>query len=209
MKSKVLRWVPYIGMLVLAVAIGTPAQAPTPVHFSGLINDYSPATVSGKVVGPWEMRGTWSLDLKGHSGLANFSAALTMELSDYTRNASNIDITSGAGSRTQHTHHITMNDAVISYDTSTCPKNSPATTNPGFMVTGQAGQVIVTGNGGPAPFETNPPSSTLQVCVNGGSDVAFSNVTLVFGGPATTHFGLQAIHGVVRKAKSDSDNEQH
>ena len=57
MKNKVFRWVPYIGMLVLAVTIGTLAQAPTPVHFSGLINDYSPATISGKVVGPWECAG--------------------------------------------------------------------------------------------------------------------------------------------------------
>ena len=56
-----------------------------------------------------------------------------------------------------HTHHITMTDAVISYDTSKCPINSPATTNPGFMVTGQPGQVIVAANGGPAPFETGPP----------------------------------------------------
>jgi hypothetical protein len=48
----------------------------------------------------------------------------------------------------------------------------------------------------------------LQVCVNGGSDVPFSNVTLVFGAPASGHFGAQAIHGVVRKSKlSDFDDE--
>jgi hypothetical protein len=48
-----------------------------------------------------------------------------------------------------------------------------------------------------------PPSSTLQVCVTGGDEVPYSvtnsNITLVFGGPAATHFGPQAIHGVVRK----------
>ena len=31
-----------------------------------------------------------------------------------------------------------------------------------------------------------------------------SNVTLTFGGPSTTHFGPQAIHGVVRKPSADS-----
>jgi hypothetical protein len=70
---------------------------------------------------------------------------------------------------------------------------------------------LLTGNGSIAPFETNPPSSTLQVCILGGSDVPYSvtnsNITLVFGGPATTHFGTQAIHGVVRKAVADSDGK--
>ena len=56
---------------------------PTPTHFSGLINDYTPMTINGKLVGPWVMNGTWSLDLKGRSGLADFSAAMNMELSDY------------------------------------------------------------------------------------------------------------------------------
>ena len=84
MKSKSLLWM----VSVVAVAgfrgrLCRLAQAPTPTHFSGLINDYSPETISGKTVGPWEMHGTWSLDLKGRSGLADFSAAMTMELSDH------------------------------------------------------------------------------------------------------------------------------
>jgi hypothetical protein len=66
---------------------------------------------------------------------------------------------------------------------------------------------LLTGNGNNAPFETTPPSSTLQVCVTGGDDVKYSlpnaNITLVFGGPATTHFGMQALHGVVRDASAD------
>ena len=37
---------------------------------------------------------------------ADFSATLTMELSDYTRNASNIDSTSATTGQMQHTHHI-------------------------------------------------------------------------------------------------------
>ena len=74
------------------------------------------------------------------------------------------------------------------------------------MVTGSA---YITGNGSPAPFSKNDTVlSMLQVCVNGGTDVPFSNVTLVFGTPASGHFGSQAIHGVVRKSKlSDFDDE--
>jgi hypothetical protein len=37
----------------------------------------------------------------------------------------------------------------------------------------------------------------LQVCILGGTEANFSNVTLVYTGPATGHFGPQAIHGVV------------
>jgi hypothetical protein len=76
------------------------------------------------------------------------------------------------------------------------------------VVTGMA---KITGNGGPAPFsQGDTVLSQLQVCVNGGTDVAFSNVTLVFGAPASGHFGSQPIHGVVRKAKSsDSDDGRH
>jgi hypothetical protein len=76
----------------------------------------------------------------------------------------------------------------------------PATTT-GFQVNGTVS--LLTGNGSIAPFETDPPSSTLQVCVSGGNEVPYSlqnsNITLLFGGPATTHFGPQALHGVVRK----------
>ena len=53
------------------------------------------------------------------------------------------------------------------------------------------------------PFETTPPSSTLQICIMGGDDIRYSlptaNITLMFGGPAgIKHFGQQAIHGVAR-----------
>jgi hypothetical protein len=61
------------------------------------------------------------------------------------------------------------------------------------MVTGT---VSVTGNGTPAPFESKGPS-TLQVCITGGSQVPLSNLSLLFVGPATTHFGTQPIRGVV------------
>jgi hypothetical protein len=196
----------YIAVVALAVGAGVEAQAPSPAHFRGLINDYTPATGVG---GPWEMHGEWALKLKGDSGLADFSALMTMEHSDYwvlqhptTPPASpNVD---NPGSRSPHTHHITMTDAVVSYDTSVCPANNPATTIPGFVVTGP---VSITGNGSPAPFETKGPS-TLQVCINGGTDVEFSNVTLVLTGPAaTSHFGGQPIHGVVRIVRSSDKGD--
>ncbi len=102
--------------------------------------------------------------------------------------------------RTPHTHHITMKDAKVSYDTGTCPVYAPpATTTTGFMVSGPA---EVTGNGGPAPFSKGDTVlSNLQICVNGGTDVPFSNITLVFSAPASGHFGAQAIRGVIRKPR--------
>ena len=217
MKSRTLSWaVRFVVVLLLALATGALAQTPTPTHLSGLVNDYSPETISGKVVGPWVMHGTWSLDLKGRSGLADFSAAMTMELSDHAMEVAiaNGVMTGGVLStfdnpetRIPHTHHITMKDATVSYNTSVCPAYlaPPATPNPVFMVTGSA---YITGNGAPAPFSKNDTVlSMLQVCVSGGTDVPFSNVTLVFGSPASGHFGSQAIHGVVRRPKQSGSDD--
>ncbi len=174
----------------LALAAGlAPAQEVKHLHFKGAINDYSPSTVSG---GPWEIRGTWSLDVQG-SGAASFTADLTMETSDFgISDATMVDPTNPS-SRSPHTHHINMTNATVSYDTSVCPANSPATTGSGVVVTGTA---TTTGNGSPAPFESKG-ASTLQVCLTGGSQIEFSNLTLVYTGPATGHFGAQAIHGGV------------
>jgi hypothetical protein len=219
MNSKELRWmVSVVAVVILAVGICARAQAPTPTHFSGLINDYSPETILGKVVGPWEMHGKWSLDLKGRSGLADFSAEMTMELSDHAMEVAIADaIAAGTvppsfddpETRTPHTHHITMKDAKVSVPTTgVCPPYAtPNTTTPGIMVTGSA---YITGNGGPAPFSKNDTVlSTLQVCVNGGTDVPYSNVSLVFGAPASGHFGMSAIHGVVRKAQLFDFDDEH
>ena len=219
MNSKELRWmVSVVAVVILAVGICARAQAPTPTHFSGLINDYSPETILGKVVGPWEMHGKWSLDLKGRSGLADFSAEMTMELSDHAMEVAIADaIAAGTvppsfddpETRTPHTHHITMKDAKVSVPApGVCPPYAtPNTTTPGIMVTGSA---YITGNGGPAPFSKNDTVlSTLQVCVNGGTDVPYSNVSLVFGAPASGHFGMSAIHGVVRKAQLFDFDDEH
>jgi hypothetical protein len=210
MKSRAWWWmVSAVAVAVLAVSIGALAQGPTPRHFRGLINDYTPGTVAGKLVGPYVMHGTWSLDLKGRSGLADFSAAMNMELAEYTVVNGVVTQFDDPETRIPHTHHITMRDATVSDATGSCPTYPAptATTNPGFMVTGPA---YITGNGGPAPFSKDDTVlSTLQVCVNGGTDVPFSNVTLVFGLPASGHFGSQAIHGVVRRSQFFDFNDEH
>ena len=184
----------FLGIALTLAAGLVLAQDLRIVNFKGVINDYSPSTVSG---GPWEIRGTWSLDVQ-RSGTANFSADLTMETSDYgITGATQVDPTNPA-TRSPHTHHISMTNATVSYDTTVCPANSPATTGSGVVVTSTA---TTTGNGGPASFESKGPSS-IQICITGGSQVEFSNMTLVYTGPATGHFGPQAIHGVVTQVST-------
>jgi hypothetical protein len=199
MNSKILSWAVFgLSVLALISGTGTLALAATPVHFRGLINDYSPSTVKG---GPYEIRGDWSLDLHGDSGTADFSAALNMETSDYWITEGIVDPTQPA-TRGAHTHNIELTSATVTWNMDGCPTFSPAT-KMGFQVNGTVS--LMTGNGSNAPFETDPPSSTLQVCVTGGDgddSISYSNLTLVFQGPATKHFGTQqAIHGVVREAK--------
>jgi hypothetical protein len=127
-------------VLMLAVATSLLAQTSTPTEFSGVINDYSPATTVTPM-GPWEMRGSWSLTLDPQSGKGDFSAALTMELSDYTRSAANVDSTSGSDSRMQHTHHITMQGGTVTQ-----------IATGGFEVTGP---VSITKDGSPAPLKAS------------------------------------------------------
>lgn len=188
-----------LGGVGTALAGDTQAPATPPTHYSGLINDYTPsaAVVKG---GPYEMRGKWSLEVDERRGTAKFSAAMNMETSDF-------GITQGTVSkddpttRGAHTHHISMTDGVVSFDwTTSCPTFSPAVTG-GFVITGTA---FITGNGSPAPFG-NP--SALTLCVLGGANVEFSNVTLTFGKPANTHFGMQAIHGVVIRCSGPWERE--
>jgi hypothetical protein len=195
---------------VVVLALGTVAVAHTQRHtkLRGVLNDYTGATGIG---GPWEMHGQWSLDLNVDSGKADFSVVMTMEHPDSwiaanpgTSAAPNVD---NPVSRNPHTHHITMMDALVTYDLTVCPANSPATTSAGFVLTGA---VSITGNGNPAPFEAKGPS-TLQICVTGGAEVPFSNVSLVLTGPATGHFGSHAINGVVRFVRSSDelDDDKH
>ena len=190
-----------LSLLLLVAGTYALAQERRPVHFSGLINDYSPQSASVKG-SPWEMHGQWSMVLHPGWGHADFSADMTM--SGYGKT------TSGTVDPTQplvnpHTHHIRLTNASITWDMTGCPTYLTPVPTMGFQLNGTVS--LMTGNGSNAPFETDPPSSTLQVCVTGGNDVPHSvpdsNITLVFAGPATTHFGPQAIHGVVRKPLAD------
>jgi hypothetical protein len=166
-------------------------------HFSGLINDYSPLSTSVKG-SPWEMHGQWSMDIYPEWETADFAADMTMSGFGTT--------TAGAVDPTKplvnpHTHHIRLTNVKIIWDMTGCPAYLTPVPTTGFQLKGTVS--LLTGNGSIAPFETDPPSSTLQVCVTGGSEGKYSiqnsNITLVFGGPATTHFGPQALHGVVRR----------
>jgi hypothetical protein len=93
-----------------------------------------------------------------------------------------------------------LSNKLFTWDMASCPTVIPATKD-GFQVNGTVS--LVTGNGSNAPFEPAPPTSTLQVCVTGGTHVPYSNVSFVFAGPAITHFGSRPIHGVVRKVTID------
>ncbi|HLG98081.1 MAG TPA: hypothetical protein VKX49_17325 [Bryobacteraceae bacterium] len=173
--------------LALAAAC-LPAQDLRRVRFSGVLSDYTPSTVAG---GPYEMRGTWSLDIDQAD--AKFSAGIAMETSDYgVTDTTQVDPANPA-TRGPHTHHLSVTKGTVSYDTSVCPANNPPTTGAGIVVTGA---VTISGNGAPAPFESKG-ASTVQICIIGGPEVEYSNLTVTFSGPATGHFGTQPIHGVV------------
>lgn len=179
-----------------------------PASFSGLLNDYTspPPAVAG---GPYEMHGKWSLQLSEERGTATFSAQLTMETADFA----NMDPTHDPTKLGPHTHHISVKNGMIHDDPTDpiywktqCPTFKPAVSD-GFVVTGTA---YVTGNGGNPPFG-NP--SPVTICILGGTPnpsvngtqafVEFSNFTLAFakGSLASTHFGTQAINGVVAQCE--------
>jgi hypothetical protein len=182
MNSRFLHSVITIGFIFLVLCTSSLAQNPNPVHFRGSINDYTPANVGG----PWQISGTWSLDLMGASGQGDFSAALVMVRSDM-----GVLLNGGAtpnlnlpAQRSAHTHHITLVGG-----------NVVPLTN-GFRVTGAA---TITGNGNfPPPFGG---SSTVQIDIIGGNSVTYSNIKVTFMGDAAAHFGAQAVNGVVRSAQ--------
>ena len=98
MHSKTFFW--SVGAWVLVLALSAAGQDWPGWHYSGVINDYPVS--ANPTAGPWELRGPWSLNLQ-RFGTADFSASLTMEISD---------LGSGSGfstdARHQHTHHIKM-----------------------------------------------------------------------------------------------------
>jgi hypothetical protein len=231
MKSKDLRWKVRGRALGALMALATLAAGVTglprahaadqprlPASFSGLLNDYTPPTpavAGGVAVGPYEMHGKWSLHLREERGSATFSAEMTMETADFSNTNTNFDPTK----LNPHTHHISVTDGVIHNDPTDpinwmtqCPTFKPPVSD-GFVVTGTA---YVTGNGGNPPFG-NP--SPVTICVLGGTQnpsvtgaqvfVEFSNFTLKFGkgSRASTHFGAQAINGVVAKCERPWSHE--
>jgi hypothetical protein len=193
METKTLWWaVKGVAVVVLGVAVSALAWPQTPSRFNGVINDYTP--IAGGTTA-WEVRGPWTLTLDEDTGKGTFSAALTMEMSVLGQSSANVLGLVLA----QHTHHISMKDATITYNPSDCPAHA-ATTPPYVSRIEVKGSATVAANGGPfPPPPATPEPSELQVCIDGGTDVAYSNITLVFGATASGHFGPQAIHGVVRK----------
>jgi hypothetical protein len=149
-----------VGVLFTAGITSARASATSqlPLHFSGLLNDYTPAApaIAGE---PYEMYGN-----EASKGQASFCAEMTMETADFANTDPNHDPTElGA-----HTHHISISDGILHDDPTnpinwrvSCPKFEPPVAN-GFVVTGTA---YVTGNGGTSPFG-NP--SPVTVCILGG-----------------------------------------
>lgn len=186
MKNRVLcSSIRIITVLVLAVGTSVLAQAPKHMHFRGVINDYTPVVGA---TGPWEVRGPWTLTLDERSGKADFSAAVTMELSDFSLSGSTI----ATSARMQHTHHLTVEGGAFKLIEN------------GFEVTGP---VTITKDGGSAPPALQ--GSSLVIDITGGTLVEFSNITLTFENGATAHFGSNPIHGVVRKVKDSSHDDDH
>src|ERR1700678_4267244 len=157
MKKQAFRWsacgvaalmaVASSSVLTRASAGDRESSAPSPVHYSGLLNDYTPSAAVTRG-GPYEMRGKWSLDVDKRRGIARFSAAMNMVTSDYgiVQNTVNKDDPTTRGA---HTHHISVTEGVVSDDwASSCPALSPPVTG-GFVVRGPA---FITGNGSSAPF---------------------------------------------------------
>lgn len=202
--------------LVMMVALGAGGAAAAlaaglprlPAHWGGLLDDYTAKTVKN---GPYEMRGTWSLDLNQARGTAVFRAEIAMETADFA----NPDPTGDPAKLGAHTHHILVSDGVLDPDPMAWMTLCPASGNgiEGFVVTGTA---WIAGNGMNVPFG-NP--SDVTICILGGTStgipgtayVAYSNFTLTFepGSHASSHFGSQAIHGVVERCGAPSGRESH
>jgi hypothetical protein len=180
MKIKGLWWVVQVGVLVCGVGINCLAQRAPNLHFRGTISDYTPATGGG----PWEVRGQWSLKIN-RDGKAEFTAALNMERSDLGVMQSGGGDLNNPADRNAHTHHLKLVDGTVTF----LPGGA-------IEVTGPA---TITANGNfPPPFG---PSSTLTIEISGGNSVLYSNLKVTFAGDAQTHFGMQAVNGVVRSVR--------
>lgn len=168
--------------VLLLAGVAAMAQSPTPSRFRGVMNAYTSQTVATTgTTGPYEVRGPWNLRVKPNSK-ADFYAALNMELSDgwvLTANSGNFD----SAARGAHTHHVTLIDGVVT-----------TISTGGISITGTA---TITLNGSPAPVSPSP----ITIEITGGTDVAFSNISVTFGVPGSNHFGTEALSGVVQGTK--------
>lgn len=187
-----------LAALTLLSSFAARGQFPRPDrHFTGLINDFTPSNVTG---GPYMMNGEWTMDIRhtlGGGEVADFTIFMNMETSDQGINEGIVDPTNTT-TRNAHTHNITMRGVSVTYGSPLCPANPPgvpAASGGNILITGN---VDVTANGTAASFESKG-TSTLTVCLTGGSQVPLTNLTMTFVGPATGHFGGQQIRGVVRK----------
>ena len=160
----------------VALTAGTYAFAQSHAsRLAGTINDYSAAG------GGWHITAEWSLHVKGASGKADFSAALTMVRNDLWVLLTSADPTD-AELRGAHTHHVAIDDGQVT----TLPN--------GVRVSGTA---TITSSGVLAGFSPSP----VQIDITGGSAVPLSNIKLTFAGAAVGHFGGQPLDGVVVTAK--------
>lgn len=168
-----------VGLAVVALSIGVVAQSGTgTTSLEGSINDFTPTLGSS---GPWHVAGNWSLKLKGQSGKVDFAAALGMVRSDLwvLNTAADAD---NPAARAPHTHHVQVTDADV----------TPISN--GFRISGTA---RITSNGALAGFS----GSQVEIEITGSGDLPFANVKLTFLGAAATHFGAQALEGVVITAR--------
>ena len=140
-----------LSLLLLVSATCALAQERRPVHFSGLFNDYSPTNpaITGS---PWEMHGQWSMDVNLERGTADFAGDMTM--SGYGMTAAGTP-DAIQGGQAAHTHHLKLTNKKITWGIAGCPVYAKPVPTEGFQITGTVS--LITGNGGPAPFETTPP----------------------------------------------------
>lgn len=209
-----------LGMGVCGVTVALAEGPPRlPSHLSGIFNDYTPPQPNPPPLPatPYEMHGTWSLELREDRGTATFAAEMSMETAGFANTDPNHDPTKLG----PHTHHLSVTDGVIHSEATdpinwmtSCPAFKPPVAH-GFVIKGTA---YVTGNGGSPPFG-NP--STVTICILGGAEnpsttavqtiVQYSNFTLTFdaGSHASTHFGTQAINGVVSRCNGPWNRESN
>ena len=151
-----------LAVVTLALSGHGLAQGHRDLRYDGVVNDYTANFDGG---GAWHIMGEWTMFVKGDSGKGTFAAGFTMARA-------------ATEPRSFHTHHVTLEDGVV-----TVLSN-------GYRINGTA---AVAGNGNLAGFTGSP----VTVEITGGNAVSFSNLAITFAGGAVNHFGSGTIKGVV------------